>query len=132
MQITLETDENRNLIQRYDPGVVQIRETRFTASLIVTPDRLDPEWNVRAIEDMTELQVEAIAGLDPDVAIVGTGSTCRFPSPVIHAGFAARGIGVEFMDNAAACRTYNVLASEGRRVVCALILAPSVKDRKPG
>lgn len=125
MQITLESDERRNVIQRYDAVSVQINEIVYTESIVVTPDSLQPQWEVASIDDLANRHVEAITRLGPDVVIVGTGSTLRFPGPVIYAGFAERGIGAEFMDNAAACRTYNVVASEGRRIVCALIIPAS-------
>jgi len=128
MQITLESDERRNLIQRYDAASVQINEVVYTTSLLVTPDDLQSDWSVTSIDDLAESHVDAIASLAPDLVIVGTGTTLRFPRPLIHAGFAGRGIGVEFMDNAAACRTYNVVATERRRVVCALIMPPSRTD----
>jgi uncharacterized protein len=124
MKISLENPTRVNLIRRYAPDGVQIGEQVYRRSLIVAPLHLDAAWWAT---DATQLDVAALApidALDPEIVLLGTGPRQVFPAPALFAHFASRRIGLEVMDNGAACRTYNVLVSEGRRAVCALILPP--------
>ncbi|MDE2224045.1 MAG: hypothetical protein KGJ46_02085, partial [Xanthomonadaceae bacterium] len=75
------------------------------------------------IAAMTSDHVEPIVALKPDVVLLGTGEHQKFPSQAVLAAFLQRGVGVEVMDNAAAARTWDILASEGRNVVAAFILS---------
>jgi uncharacterized protein len=108
----------------YDDDGVEINAQRFAASLTVLPERAPQPWDVTAFEDLTNAHFEAIEAELPDVVILGTGARQRFIHPRLIAALTARRIGVECMDNKAACRTYNILMGEGRKVTLALILAP--------
>jgi uncharacterized protein len=111
----------RNTINGYGAGYVLVNGARHEANLIVLPERVLP-WNVGGFESMGAEDFAALAQLDLEVVLVGTGTTLRFPSPQVMRPLVDARIGFEVMDAPAACRTYNILASEGRRVAAALLL----------
>jgi uncharacterized protein len=88
----------------------------------VTRDAVLDDWRPPAVEELTIADFKALLALKPEVVLLGTGVSQRLPPPRLYAEFAARGIGLEVMDNRAACRTYNVLLGEFRDVAVALIL----------
>ena len=106
----------------YGPGWVAINGERFTASLVLSAagDRFD--WVCDRFEDLTAGHFDRVAELDADLVIFGSGERLRFPNPALLQALYAKRIGVETMDTHAACRTYNFLASEGRREVAVLLL----------
>ncbi len=122
MKIQLERASGQNVIRSYGPGRVTVNQQIYTASLIVTPERVIADWRPRAFGDLTAADIETIAALEPEVVLLGTGSRLRFPAPALTRSLVAAAIGFEAMDTGAACRTYNVLMSEGRRVAAALLL----------
>ncbi|MDB5744569.1 MAG: hypothetical protein JWR68_2884 [Polaromonas sp.] len=79
-------------------------------------------WNCTSFDQLTAGHFELLANLKPELVIFGSGSRLRFPSPVFLRGLMAQRIGLETMDTLAACRTYNILAGEGRHVVAALLI----------
>ena len=99
-----------------------INDQTLYTSLIVTPDKIIPDWPPRHIEDVTADHFAAIAALSPEVVILGTGQRLCFPHPQVTQSLTKNGIGVEVMDTAAACRTFNVLVGEDRMVAAALII----------
>lgn len=122
MDITQEFGGGRYLIRGYEAGRIRINEEIYTRSLIVTPQHLVPEWPPRSLEELREAHLESIIALKPEVVLLGTGPRLQFPAPSVMGFFRQRAIGVEAMDTAAACRTYNVLMSEGRSVAAALLV----------
>ena len=128
MRITQDFGHATYVIRGYDAGMVVVNETEFHQSLVVMPDRLEPDWQPNTIEELTVEQLEPIVALRPELVILGTGTTLRFPSPHVRGYFVQHGIGIEIMDTPAACRTYNILMSEGRSVACALIIEAPTKD----
>ncbi len=123
MKIHLDTGDSRYRIRAYSPGEIRIGETFYRRSLILLPDQVLPDWEPADFSALTEDLLTALADLAPEVILLGTGGRLRFPPQVWLAGLQKRGIGTECMDTAAACRTYNLLMSEGRRVAAALLLA---------
>ncbi len=117
-------DDNASefLIKRYVAGRITIGITEHTQSLILTHNKLIPDWEPHDFQALQAAHFTLVAALDPEVVILGTGAQLHFPHPSITAELLTQGIGFEAMDTAAACRTYNVLLSEGRRVVAALLL----------
>ena len=99
----------------------RVNERELHASFI-SARRLVEDWAAAPIADSAE-QLEPLLALDPEVLVIGTGDTQGFPPPRTMAACLARGVGLEAMTNAAAARTFNVLASEGRRVVAGFILS---------
>lgn len=122
MKIQLERGLGQNVIRAYAPGRVTVNQDVYTASLIVTPERIVADWRPRAFADLTPADIEAIAALEPEVVLFGTGERLLFPPPALTRCLIAAAIGFEAMDTGAACRTYNVLMSEGRRVAAALLI----------
>ncbi len=106
----------------YDDAWVEINAVRFTSSLIVLPEVAPLAWPVSQFEGLNPADFEFIASNTPDIVILGTGSRQHFIHPRLVANLTAKRIGVECMDNQAACRTYNILMAEGRKVLLALIM----------
>jgi uncharacterized protein len=106
----------------YDDQGVEINAQRFDYSLIVMPEVAPRAWNVARFEELGEQHFAQLEQDLPDVVILGTGERQRFVHPRLVASLAARRIGVECMDSKAACRTYNILMGEGRKVTLALII----------
>lgn len=100
-----------------------VNDRRLDTSFIVSRNRLVEGWEAAPIASLDPAQLEPLLALDPEVILIGTGDAQAFPPPRTMAACLARGVGLEAMTNAAAARTFNVLASEGRRVVAGFILA---------
>jgi uncharacterized protein len=113
---------SRNAITGYGDGYVTVNGQRHESSLIVLPDRVLP-WNVAGFEALSAEHFSSLKDLQPEILLLGTGPKQRFPHPRLTAPLAEAGIGVEVMDFKAACRTYNILVAEERRVAAALLFA---------
>ena len=111
-----------NAITRHEPGRLWVGNTAFAHSLLVPWVGAVQAWGPLAFEALSATHFESIAALKPEVVIFGSGSRLRFVPPALMRSLIEQRVGVETMDTAAACRTYNVLASEGRSVVAALLL----------
>jgi uncharacterized protein len=111
-----------NTVSAYAPGAITINEQVIRTSVIVTPERLITDWLPERFEDLSAAHLVRLEELTPEIIVIGTGDTLHFPEPRYMAGFLTQGIGVEVMDTNAACRTYNILHSEDRNVVAALLL----------
>lgn len=122
MKLHSSTTKQYQTVTGYDDRGVEINAQRFDFSLIVMPETAPRAWPVASFEALTEAHFEAIEADRPDVVILGTGARQRFVHPRLIAGLSARRIGVECMDSQAACRTYNILMGEGRKVTLALII----------
>lgn len=112
-------------ITGYGPGWVGVNGERVTGSVIIASSGERLPWPVQRFEDLGPDAFHTLAGLDIEVALFGSGQRIRFPRPAWLAPLLERRIGLETMDSAAACRTYNILAQEGRRVAVALLLEPA-------
>jgi len=108
-------------VTSYEDNGVEINLIPFGKSLIVLPEIAPEPWPVTSFDALTIEHFEQINAISPDVVILGTGKRQRFVHPRLTAPLTARRIGVECMDNQAACRTYNILMTEGRKVALALI-----------
>ncbi|WHZ12052.1 MAG: Membrane protein [Burkholderiaceae bacterium] len=109
----------------YGPGWITVGGERIETSLIVGSRGERIAWPCSDFDDLTPALFERLAGLDAELVIFGSGTRLRFPPPAWTAPLMARRIGLETMDTAAACRTYNILAGEGRHVVAALLIEPA-------
>lgn len=121
MKIQLETGSGQNVIRAYEPGRVTVSQQVYTRSLIITPGRVE-DWPPETFAALTSAHFEALAALEAEVVIIGTGARQRFPDAELLAPLVRAGIGYEVMDTGAACRTYNILVSDGRRVAAALLM----------
>jgi len=106
----------------YGEGYVMVNGARHEASVIVLPERIEP-WPVADFASLAEEHFAALAALAPEVVLLGTGARLRFPHPRLTAPLARARIGLEVMDLQAACRTYNILMAEERKVAAALLFA---------
>lgn len=122
MKLHLTTAENNNLITACGESYIEVNKKRHAKSLIVMPQELILNWDVKSFTELTEQHFANIATLSAEVILLGTGSKHLFLHPKIHQALTNKGIPLECMNTAAACRTYNILMSEGRNVLAALIL----------
>ncbi|MCD2515915.1 Mth938-like domain-containing protein [Massilia sp. G4R7] len=122
MKLHSDNNEKYQTVTGYDAGGVEINAQRFNFSLIVMPEVAPRPWPVTRFEDLSAAHFEQIAADKPDVVVLGTGARQRFVHPKLVASLSAMHVGVESMDSQAACRTYNVLMGEGRKVTLALII----------
>lgn len=121
MKLHLSRSANTNLISGYGRDHILVNGIRHDTSLIVLPDEVVTGW-ARHFEQLMPEHFDTLAMRAPEIILLGSGASLRFPSPALYAGLIKAHIGVEVMDTPAACRTYNILAAEGRRVAAALIL----------
>jgi len=110
-----------NLFTAYGEDYVAVNHAPQRENLIVLPDRIIPAWTEARIERLSADDLAPLYGLGCQIILLGTGRRLRFPPPAVLNPFAAAGIGIEVMDLQAACRTYNILAAEGRQVAAALL-----------
>ncbi|MGH8191621.1 MAG: Mth938-like domain-containing protein [Rhodanobacteraceae bacterium] len=123
MELNLERPRDFLFVRKADAHTVTVIDRPFTASLILARDRVIENWAATDVAALTPADVQPILALGPDIVLLGTGAHQRFPSQEVLATFLKQGVGVETMDNAAAARTWDILAGEGRNVVAAFILA---------
>jgi len=121
MKLQADRIEGQNAIARHGPDGVIVNGVEHRSSVLVPVQGGVVAWPVAKFEDLREAHFEAIAALAPELVIFGSGARIRFPHPSLTKSLIAQRIGIETMDTAAACRTYNVLLAEGRAVVAALL-----------
>ncbi|MBC7514597.1 MAG: Mth938-like domain-containing protein [Herminiimonas sp.] len=121
MKLHATSTQQYQTVTAYDDAGVEINLARFTASLLVLPEVAPAAWPVTGFDQLTAENFAQIDATRPDVVILGTGRRQRFVHPKLTTALTSRRIGVECMDNQAACRTYNILMAEGRKVALALI-----------
>lgn len=115
--------QGRNLFTGYGPGYVSVSGTRWESNVIVQPDRTDL-WEVVDFDALTEDTFARLAELPIEILLLGSGARLRFPHPRLTQALVQARIGLEAMDTPAACRTYNILLEEGRRMAAALLIEP--------
>lgn len=123
MKLHLSASEGTNQITAYGADFVAVNGVRYERSVVVTADAILDDWNVGTLSDLSEHAVGRLAALSPEVVLLGTGARSRFPAATVLRPLIEAGIGYEIMATGAACRTFGVLAGEGRRVLAALILS---------
>jgi uncharacterized protein len=121
VKIQLAGAPGRNTFTAYGDGYVMVNGARHEENLIVLPERILP-WRAAGFESLAAEDFAELASLDLEVVLLGTGARLRFPNPQVTRPLVAARIGLEVMDVQAACRTYNILAAEERRVAAALLL----------
>ena len=122
MKIAQDAGASGNRFTGYGEGYVEVNRARHTQSLVVAADRVIVDWPAESVQSLRADHIAALVGLAPEIVLLGTGKAFAFPDPAILAPLHQARIGVEVMDTPAACRTYNILAAEGRNVVAALIV----------
>lgn len=121
MKLHANRDNALNTVTAYGSGWIEINAQRYEHALLVQPQaRLEP-WTPGHFDELAAEHFQAIVAYRPEVVLLGTGAVQRFPHPRLTAALAEHRIGVEAMDTGAACRTYNILMAEGRKVLAALL-----------
>lgn len=122
MQLHLDRPDHAFFLRGADGRHALVNERKLEASFIIAPDRLLEGWPARSVETLTPADLEPLLALQPELVLLGSGEHQAFPPPELQAACLSRGIGLETMTNAAAARTFNVLAGEGRRVVAGFVI----------
>jgi uncharacterized protein len=112
-----------NLVTGYGAGYIAVNNVRHATNVLVSPLGVSA-WPVTDFARLEAGDFAFVAEMKPEILILGTGAVQRFPPPALARALAGAGAGVEIMDSRAACRTYNILAAEGRKVVAAILLEP--------
>ena len=121
MQLNLERPDYRYFLRGADGSGALVNDRRLAASFVIAPDALVEDWPVADASAMTPADLAPLLDLQPELVVLGSGATQVFPPAVVLAACLQQGIGIEVMTNAAAARTYSVLAGEGRRVVAGFV-----------
>jgi uncharacterized protein len=121
MKLNLMQGTGLQLFSGYGAGFVAVNNVRYETCVVVSPQAVI-EWGVSGFEALTAADFGFIESLKPEIMILGTGAAQRFPRPELARALVATGVGVEIMDSRAACRTYNILATEGRKVLAAVLV----------
>lgn len=109
-------------ISGYGTGWVGVNGEKIHHSVVIGSKGQRLDWQVSQFEDLTEAHFKQLADMDTELVIFGSGTRLRFPPPAWLQALMAQRVGLETMDTPAACRTYNILAGEGRSVVAALLM----------
>lgn len=127
MKLHSTSTQQYQTVTGYEDDWIEINAVRFSHSLVTLPEMLPCPWPVSSFETLRAADFDPIEALQPDLLILGTGQRQRFIGAGLIARLLEKQIGVECMDNQAACRTYNILMAEGRKVALALILPEKQK-----
>ena len=122
MQLTLEHPDHAYVLRGADGRSALVNDQRLTSSFVVAPDALLEDWPAAAVGLLTPELMRPLLDLQPEVILLGSGERQAFAPAVTQAACLQAGVGFEVMNNAAAARTFNVLAGEGRRVVAGFII----------
>lgn len=121
MKLHLANLGDTRLFTAHGPDHVMVNGERYDRSIVVLSEEVRSDWAVAGFDDLAEAHFAYFLALKPDVLLLGTGATQRFPHPRLYRTLTNAGIGVECMTTPAACRTYNILVAEGRKVVAAVL-----------
>jgi len=121
IDLTLERPGDHHFVRSVGESGIRVGDTIYTGPLILTPRQVMTGWPPATFAEIRAAHLEALFALDPEVALLGTGARQAFLAPDIMIEVYRRGIGLEVMTTDAACRTFNILASDGRHVVAALL-----------
>lgn len=122
LKLHADTSTALNTVTAYGPGFIDINQQRQLQAVLIAPDRPVERWQVDRFDNLAESHFAALRDARPDVVLLGTGARQRFPHPRLTRALTEARIGLEVMDTPAACRTYNILTAEGRKVLAALLL----------
>ena len=121
MRFTQDSTSAANLIRAYRAGELKINDAVFRDPVIVSASAIAPGPEIGGVEALRAAHAAPILALEPELVLLGTGARQQFPDPEFGAQFLRAGIGFEVMDTGAACRTFNVLVTERRRVAALLL-----------
>ncbi len=122
MRFTQESSSGINVIRAHGGGELRVNDNTYRGALILSASTVIAEPNILKLEDLIAIDVSRLLALEPELVLLGTGMRQIFPAPSFGAQFLRAGIGFEAMDTGAACRTFNVLVGEQRRVAALLLV----------
>jgi uncharacterized protein len=122
MRFTQDSTSGSNVIRAYGNGELRVNDEVYRSTIIVSASAVQAAPDIRELEDLSRIDPSSILALEPEIVLLGTGPRQSFPAASFRAQFLSAGIGVEVMDTGAACRTFNVLVAEQRRVVALLMV----------
>jgi len=121
LKLHLQTATALNAFTGYGEHYVMVNDQRVEKSIVVLPERIITDWGATSFEELAPEHLAALANLGREIILLGTGAQLRFPRPEIMRPLVQAGVGLEVMDVQAACRTYNILMAEERKVAAALL-----------
>lgn len=121
MKLHMAKPDGLNMFTAYGEGYVAVNLEKHEKNLILLPESIIHEWSAATPTTLTEADMQKLLELGTEIVLLGTGSKLRFPAGPLMRPFAPAGIGLEIMDTQAACRTFNILAAEGRKVAAAIL-----------
>ena len=121
MKLQLEQAAGRCVFTGYGSGYVAVNHTRHERAIVVTPDAVEP-WDVSGFSSLEPTHFDRLLAHVPEIVLLGTGAQLRFPPHTLTRPLATARVGLEIMDTPAACRTFNILIGEGRRVLAAILI----------
>ena len=124
MKLQSDPHSGANTITGYGDGYVEINKTPYAHAVVLSSDGAISQWPAQTFDDLAAHHFSQLVDLKPELILIGTGSRQRFPKPELLKDLISAKIGFEIMDSQAACRTYNILVGEGRKVLLALIVEP--------
>jgi uncharacterized protein len=122
MKLHLADSKNRYTVTGYGTGYLAVNTVHYDQPLVITPDQPPQPWPVLQFDALDAAAMAVLLEKSPEIIVLGTGATQRFAAPAVLRPLIEAGIGIETMNTPAACRTYNILMAEGRRVVAAMFL----------
>ena len=122
MKLHLASPTQENTFSGYGDDYVAVRGQRYSHSVVVTPRELIVDWQGITFDQLTEQRLELLLALNAEIVLLGTGRKLRFPKPALLRPLIEARVGIEVMDNGAACRTYNILLAEGRNVAAVILI----------
>lgn len=122
MKLHLSKTDGLNTFTGYGEGYVAVNGIQYTRNVAVLPGQLLADWTDASFDTLAESDFAKLAELQPEILLLGTGTTLRWPVPQLLQPLMLARIGLEVMDTQAACRTYNILVAEGRRVAAAILI----------
>ncbi len=122
MKLTRETGDGVYRIRSFNPGELTVNETVYHSGVVLSLTQLHHPWSVEDVSTLATSDLQPALDLDPEIILLGTGPTQCFPPREVMRDIVHHQVGLEVMDTASACRTFNVLMAEGRRIVAALVV----------
>ncbi len=122
MKIQLTVAPGEAVFTGYGAGYVKVNQDRYERSVILASGQPVAEWNAAGFESLTAAHFETLLAFKPEIVLFGAGRSLRFPPRELTRSLTEAGVGLEVMDTGAACRTYNILVAEGRKVVAAVLM----------
>ncbi len=130
LKLHAQAPSNQNIVTGYGPDYIEVSRVRHKGSLLLAPDSAVQSWGVLAIAQATAVDFDPVLALEPELVLVGTGARQHFLPPQVLRPLIEAGVGFEMMDTGAACRTFNILTAEGRRVVGAFVLPGPIEGEE--